>query len=283
VHRDLKPANILLELGFERVLITDFNLARTVDDASLTQTGVVAGTPHYMSPEQANGDPTDHRTDLFSLGSVLYFMATGHPLFRAERAMGALNRICHHRQRPLWQLIIDISDELSVLVDRLLEKQPAKRFSSAADVREQLTKILAQIQQPRIGLARHFRRFALRYPKRSITSLFFATAALVLMAAMLVPRSVNRIESPIVENPPSNSEAMQPVESGSNSTDISPVLDTQDAQQFETTIRKLRDRLDALSAGDIYQSTSNGSEHAADSLQPLLPAKKKSGSIPRWN
>jgi len=140
----LKPANILLELGFERVLITDFNLARTVDDASLTQTGVVAGTPHYMSPEQANGDPTDHRTDLFSLGSVLYFMATGHPLFRAERGMGALNRICHHRQRPLWQLVIDIPDELSVLVDRLLEKQPAKRFSSAADVREQLTKILAQ-------------------------------------------------------------------------------------------------------------------------------------------
>ncbi len=77
VHRDIKPANILLEDGVERLLITDFGLARTVDDASLTHTGVVAGTPNYMSPEQAKGDETDHRTDLFSLGSVLYFVATG--------------------------------------------------------------------------------------------------------------------------------------------------------------------------------------------------------------
>ncbi|HEX5105687.1 MAG TPA: serine/threonine-protein kinase, partial [Pirellulaceae bacterium] len=77
VHRDVKPANILLENGVERVYLTDFGLARASDDASLTYTGVVAGTPHYMSPEQADGQPLDHRSDLLSLGSVLYFMATG--------------------------------------------------------------------------------------------------------------------------------------------------------------------------------------------------------------
>src|SRR5262249_38595177 len=65
VHRDIKPANILLENGIERVKITDFGLARAVDDASLTQSGVVTGTPQYMSPEQADGQPVDHRTDLF--------------------------------------------------------------------------------------------------------------------------------------------------------------------------------------------------------------------------
>ena len=69
VHRDIKPANILLENGVERVKLTDFGLARAVDDASLTQSGVIAGTPQYMAPEQARGEPVDHRADLFSLGA----------------------------------------------------------------------------------------------------------------------------------------------------------------------------------------------------------------------
>ena len=72
IHRDIKPANILLENGIERVKITDFGLARAVDDVGMTRTGEVAGTPQYMSPEQATGEPVDHRSDLFTLGSVLY-------------------------------------------------------------------------------------------------------------------------------------------------------------------------------------------------------------------
>ena len=81
VHRDIKPGNILLERNVERVLITDFGLARAADDASLTRSGVIAGTPQYMSPEQARGDQVDHRTDLFSLGTVLYTMLAGHSPF----------------------------------------------------------------------------------------------------------------------------------------------------------------------------------------------------------
>src|SRR5262249_42840754 len=83
IHRDIKPANILLENGVERVKITDFGLARAADDTSLSQSGVVAGTPQYMAPEQASGEAVDHRADLFSLGSVLYAMCTGQPPFRA--------------------------------------------------------------------------------------------------------------------------------------------------------------------------------------------------------
>lgn len=131
VHRDIKPANLLLENGVDRLFITDFGLARIVDDASLTNTGIVAGTPNYMSPEQAKGELTDHRTDLFSLGAVLYFAATGHPPFRAENAMGVLNRICHEKHRSLLKCDTELPEVLCKIIDKLLEKNPAKRFQDA--------------------------------------------------------------------------------------------------------------------------------------------------------
>ncbi len=87
VHRDVKPANILVSTSGQRVWITDFGLARAVDDASLTRTGFIAGTPHYMSPEQARGETVQTRSDLFGLGSVLYFMLTGRPPFRANEPL----------------------------------------------------------------------------------------------------------------------------------------------------------------------------------------------------
>ena len=100
VHRDIKPSNILLENGVERVKITDFGLARAVDDASLTQSGVVAGTPQYMAPEQARAEAVDHRADLFSLGSVMYAMCTGVPPFRAASALAVLRRVADDTPRP---------------------------------------------------------------------------------------------------------------------------------------------------------------------------------------
>ena len=104
VHRDIKPANILLENGVERVRITDFGLARAMDEASQTQSGVLAGTPQYMAPEQASGEAIDYRTDLFSLGSVLYAMCTGHSPFRAETTVAVLRRICDGSPRPVREV-----------------------------------------------------------------------------------------------------------------------------------------------------------------------------------
>jgi serine/threonine protein kinase len=89
VHRDMKPANILLENGIQRVRITDFGLARATDDVSMTQTGTVTGTPLYMSPEQAGGEKIDHRSDLFSLGSVLYAMCTGRRFEHRQRSLSS--------------------------------------------------------------------------------------------------------------------------------------------------------------------------------------------------
>ena len=110
VHRDVKPSNILLENGVERVKLTDFGLARAVDDASLTQSGVVAGTPQYMSPEQARGEAVDHRSDLFSLGSVLYFMCTGHAPFRASSTPAVLRRVCDEQPRPLREVNLEVPE-----------------------------------------------------------------------------------------------------------------------------------------------------------------------------
>src|SRR4029450_481061 len=100
VHRDIKPANILLENGIERVKITDFGLARSIDDVRITQAGAVYGTPQYMSPEQAHGERVDQRSDLFSLGSVLYAMSTGRPPFRGDTSMAVLKRVCDDTPPP---------------------------------------------------------------------------------------------------------------------------------------------------------------------------------------
>jgi serine/threonine protein kinase len=150
VHRDVKPSNILLENGIQRVKLTDFGLARAVDDASLTQSGVIAGTPQYMAPEQANGDAVDYRADLFSLGSVMYAMCVGHSPFRASTTMGVLKRVCHDPPRPIQELNADIPDWLCAIVMKLLAKKPEDRFSSAKVVADLLEKWLAHVQQPTV-------------------------------------------------------------------------------------------------------------------------------------
>jgi eukaryotic-like serine/threonine-protein kinase len=164
VHRDVKPANILLENSVERAILTDFGLARAIDDASLTRTGILAGTPHYMSPEQARGNVVDHRSDLFSLGAVLYFMATGHPPFRGSTAFGVLHRICNDTLRPVWQVNKDIPDELSDIIERLLAKKPSQRFASAEEVQEELASLLSRLQREGLG-RRRFRAWR-RMPRR---------------------------------------------------------------------------------------------------------------------
>src|SRR5262245_47621411 len=108
VHRDVKPANILLENGVQRVKLTDFGLARAADDASLTQSGYIAGTPLYMAPEQAAGEPVDPRADLFSLGSVLYELCTGRPAFRAPGTGAVIKRVCEDTPRPIREVNPDI-------------------------------------------------------------------------------------------------------------------------------------------------------------------------------
>lgn len=150
VHRDIKPANILLPESVSRVVITDFGLATALDEASLTRSSVLVGTPAYMSPEQVRGEPVDGRSDLFSLGSSLYAMASGHPPFRASSTYSVLRRITDQPHRPLIHQCRDLPLWFSELVDRLLEKDPAQRFASAAELAEHLESCLAHLRQPHL-------------------------------------------------------------------------------------------------------------------------------------
>jgi uncharacterized protein (TIGR03067 family) len=149
VHRDIKPANLLLENGVQRVKITDFGLARLVDDATRSQSGVISGTPQYMSPEQADGQPVDHRSDLFSLGSVLYAMCTGRPPFRAESTVATLKRVCDAVPRPIRELNPDIPESLCSIIAKLHAKRPEERYQSAQEVAEILEQQLAGLQLAR--------------------------------------------------------------------------------------------------------------------------------------
>jgi serine/threonine-protein kinase len=158
VHRDVKPANILLEKGVDRVMLTDFGLARAVDDGALTRTGVVAGTPQYMSPEQSVGEPVDERSDLFSLGSVLYALSTGRPPFRAETTLGVLRRISDTKARPIREIQPELPQWLEELVARLHDKLPRERFQSAKEVAEIMEQCLAHLQQPGVPLPEPLQR-----------------------------------------------------------------------------------------------------------------------------
>jgi serine/threonine protein kinase/Tol biopolymer transport system component/6-phosphogluconolactonase (cycloisomerase 2 family) len=149
VHRDVKPSNILLENGVERVKITDFGLARRTDDKSLTHVGGIAGTPQFMSPEQAQGQPVDARTDLFSLGSVLYTMCTGRSPFPADSAVAVLRRVCDDQPEPIRDINANIPGWLCDVIAKLLEKEPNDRFGSAEEVADLLEQYLAHIQAPK--------------------------------------------------------------------------------------------------------------------------------------
>lgn len=152
IHRDVKPENILLESSFEQhageahVKISDFGLARAADDAGMTQNGNVAGTPMFMSPEQAMGEALDHRSDLFSLGSVLYTMCCGQPPFRGKNTFAVLRRVVENTPQPLQEIAPETPQWLGEIIARLHAKNPEERFASAREVAELLASRLALMQ-----------------------------------------------------------------------------------------------------------------------------------------
>lgn len=134
IHRDLKPANLLVETGTERLKIVDFGLARTIDDVGATRTGIISGTPSFMSPEQAVGGHVDERSDLFSLGSVLYTLASGRSPFQGDSVYTLLHRIVTEQPARLEAMRPDLPSWFIELVAQLMRKDVADRLAPASKV-----------------------------------------------------------------------------------------------------------------------------------------------------
>ena len=148
VHRDIKPGNILLDRGTERVRVADFGLVRVANDVSCTRSGFIAGTPQYMAPEQVRAEICDGRSDLFSLGSVMYALCTGHAPFRADTVYGVMQRIVHDAPRSIRESNPQIPEWLDEFILRLMSKERVDRFANADEVVRLLQAELAMLQNP---------------------------------------------------------------------------------------------------------------------------------------
>jgi non-specific serine/threonine protein kinase len=156
-HRDLKPANVMIGAD-GRLKVLDFGLAKLEEVAepagssmtslkpdSLTGEGRIVGTVAYMSPEQAEGRPVDHRTDIFSLGVVLYEMATGHKPFKGTTTVSTLASILRDTPAPISEVNAAMPRDLSRIVKRMLSKDPEHRYQTAKDVRNDLELLQEEI------------------------------------------------------------------------------------------------------------------------------------------
>lgn len=203
VHRDVKPGNILLEDSVQRVKLTDFGLARAADDATISRSGVIAGTPMYMSPEQARGDHVDTRSDLFSLGSVLYTLCTGTPAFKADNSVAVLTRVCDDHPKPIREVNPAVPKWVCAVIEKLMAKNADDRLESAEVVADLFTRYLAHLEDPaRVpppppikGIRAEGRRRLRR----------FAVAALAACALVAVVMIAYRAFRPVQENPPAKS------------------------------------------------------------------------------
>lgn len=137
VHRDVKPSNIIYDSKENTVHLTDFGIAR-LQDAHLTQTGQVLGTPSYMSPEQITGKRVDHRTDLFSLGATIYQLFTGKLPFQADTMATLLYKITMEDPIPFDAIRPDLPDELARIISKLLQKDPDDRYQTASELAKAL-------------------------------------------------------------------------------------------------------------------------------------------------
>ena len=145
VHRDIKPANIMYDPDTNEMKITDFGIAR-ITDSSKTKTGTILGTPSYMSPEQLSGKRVDGRSDLFSLGIMLYQMLTGELPFKGDSMAALMYQIANEPHPPMRNFNPKLPAALDDFIDLALAKDPDERFASGNEFAKELKRTIARIK-----------------------------------------------------------------------------------------------------------------------------------------
>lgn len=280
VHRDIKPANIMLENGIERVRITDFGLARAVDDASVSQSGALAGTPQYMSPEQATCETVDQRSDLFALGSTMYAMCTGKAPFRGSPCLAVLKQVCEAEPEAIRSQNPAIPDWLEGIIRKLHAKNPVQRFASADEVAVLLERCLAHVQQPELQKL-PIQALELRRPPATSRQGKKGWPAALLVAAVVVTAFAlwPRPRTDLIAE--ANAEANQPDSRQATSDPFNPETETwQAAQDARMQILRLQQSLDATAA----ESDSVQTDFAEIALRVLsLVRLHHEDSDPEWD
>ena len=145
IHRDIKPSNIMID-DTKTVKILDFGIAKSLDSKNtshLTQTGAILGTPYYMSPEQASRKISlDCRSDIYSMGTVMYHLLSGEPPFQGDTPVGILAQHLSGTSVPLRRMVPNISPPTAALVEKMMQKDPGRRFQSWGEVRKEIDRIL---------------------------------------------------------------------------------------------------------------------------------------------
>ena len=192
VHRDLKPQNVLID-GADNAFVSDFGLAKSLEDsaATLTRTGEVLGTPRYMSPEQVEGKPADHRSDIYSLGLIVYEMATGDLPFKGDSAFQVMYQRVTQGPKSPKEVNPDLPDYLVRIILRCLERDTALRYQQARDVLRDLESEVAPTPSRSV-------RISLPVLTRAGWKLAAGTVLALLVIALAIPSMRNVI----VRRPP---------------------------------------------------------------------------------
>jgi eukaryotic-like serine/threonine-protein kinase len=246
IHRDLKPQNIMREES-GRILVMDFGLARTIEGDGMTQVGALVGTMEYMSPEQALAKDLDQRSDIFTLGLILYELLTGKMPFKAESTLASLIKRTQERAAPVSDHDESIPGALSGIVSKCLERDPNLRYQSASEMLEDLDKWQGKRAAATLAFHPDVKPWGQTVPWPLVTG----AATVVVLAILAFVFRATLFSSPAVKSAPVQSLAILPFRNASGDASLD-WLGSSFADMLSTDIGQSA-QLRTVSPGNLHQ------------------------------